>query len=69
MTLLFLLLILPFAVAAFAAYFISAALRNKLTKAGNKYAKTISIVAYLGSFLIIIAVLYILIVYNVRFER
>jgi len=57
------------AVAGFASYFISSRLHRKLVKSSNKYPMLFSVLTFAGSFLIILAAILFIIIYNMSFER
>jgi len=57
------------AIALTAAYFISRIVRKQLVKAGNGYAKTFAVLAFLGGFVLIAIALLYLVVFNIRIER
>lgn len=69
MELVFLFLILPIGIALIAAYFISLFTRKKLRKTENKNIKLISVITFIGSFLIIITAIFALMVYNIEIRR
>lgn len=69
MELIFLFLILPIGIALTAAYFISLFTRNKLRKTENKNVKLISVMTFIGSFLIIIVAIFALIFSNIEIGR
>lgn len=69
MGLLLLILIVTLVAAAVASFFIALRVRRQLLKGGNKYAKTISVLTFIGSFLIIFVAVVFIITYNLRFER
>lgn len=66
---LFLIFVTPFAISSLACYFISFAVRDKLTNKGNKKAKTISLIVGFFTFLLVFAAICTLILYNVHLER
>ncbi len=57
------------AVTAFASYFVSSRLYRKLVKSANKYPVLLSVLTFVGVFLIIIAAILFIIVSNMSFER
>ncbi|TCC94327.1 hypothetical protein EZ428_06025 [Pedobacter frigiditerrae] len=69
MELIFLFLILPIGIALTASYFIALFTRNKLRKTANKNVKVISVITFIGSFLIIVISIYALIAYNIEISR
>ena len=68
MGLLILFLILPVIISAVAAYFVSTAVRNRMIKAGKLDAK-ISVIGFIASFVVILAVICLILVYNIRITR
>ena len=63
-----LLIIIP-VLSGWASYAVSRAVHRKLVNAGNAHAKILRAVTMVGSFIIILASLFMLIMFNVRFER
>jgi hypothetical protein len=62
-------LLLIIGIAWAVAYFISKITRKELLKAGNTYAKTISVIVFIGIFAIVATGVFCLIAYNFRIER
>ena len=66
---LYFILLLPFVIAAVAAYFITVAVRNKLIAKANKHVSLISTATCIISFLLILAAVAFILLYNLRIER
>jgi uncharacterized protein HemY len=62
-------LIVAIVICGIPAYFISIFTRNKLIKADSKNIKTISIITFIGSFILIFAALVLLFIFNVKITR
>ena len=62
-------ILIVLAIAFFPSFFLSKILRRRLIKTGNKYAKTISVLTFIGGFLLIFTAIVLIISYNLRFER
>jgi hypothetical protein len=62
-------LLIVLIVAILPSHFISLALYRKMAGSGNRYAMLTRVLAFLFSFCLIIFLLYLLVIYNVRFER
>ena len=62
-------IVASFVLAAFAAYLIAVRTYRGLIKSSNKYPKLLSVLAFVGSFLVILVILGIIILYNLPFER
>lgn len=65
----FIILILPIIIGLVAGYFVALLVYNKLLKAGSKYPKTIRVITYIITFLLVTGTIYVLINDNFRFER
>ena len=69
MYLLAILFVAPFFISLVASYFIYSMVRKNLTKHVYKYTRLVSISSFIFSYLIILIALFVLISYNVNFDR
>jgi hypothetical protein len=69
LALLFGLMLLAIFLIVLASHFISTNLYRRLVRGGNSYPKTIRVIAFIASFLVIFLVVAYLFITNVRFER
>jgi hypothetical protein len=65
----YLLFLIPLLIAGVPAYIIALVTRKQLTKGGNENAKTISIITFVVSTIIFLAVIFAMFIYNFSLER